>query len=85
MIFFMYVYVHIFYYFSIYWSDTSLPITMWDSDMIIRYSSHRRPAKAQTSLCIRAVSPESSLLAYPKYGVSVSIVQGKQHLQVLAF
>ena len=30
--------------------------------------SHRRPAKAQTSLRIRAVSPEPSLFALMKYG-----------------
>ena len=32
------------------------------------YLSHRRPAKAQVSLRIRAVSPEPLLFAYMKYG-----------------
>ena len=32
------------------------------------YLSHRRPAKAQASLHIRAVSPEASLFAHMKYG-----------------
>ena len=36
--------------------------------MRLWYLSHRRPAKAQASLCIRAVSPEPSLFAYMKYG-----------------
>ena len=32
------------------------------------YKSHCRPANAQTSLCIRRVSTEPSLLTYTKYG-----------------
>ena len=32
------------------------------------YLSHRRPAKAQASLRIRAVSPEPSLFAHMRYG-----------------
>ena len=32
------------------------------------YLSHRRPAKSQASLRIRAVSPEPSLSAHMKYG-----------------
>ena len=36
--------------------------------MRLWYLSHRRPAKAQASLHIRAVSPEPSLFAYMKYG-----------------
>ena len=36
--------------------------------MRLWYLSHRRPAKAQASLCIRAVSPEHSLFAHMKYG-----------------
>ena len=36
--------------------------------MRLWYLSHRRPAKAQASLCIRAVSPEPSLFVHMKYG-----------------
>ena len=36
--------------------------------MRLWYLSHRRPAKVQASLHIRAVSPEPSLSAYMKYG-----------------
>ena len=36
--------------------------------MRLWYLSHRRPAKAQVSLRIRAVSPEPSLFAHMKYG-----------------
>ena len=36
--------------------------------MRLRYLSHRRPAKAQASLRIRAVSPEPSLFAHMNYG-----------------
>ena len=36
--------------------------------MRIWYLSHGRPAKAQASLRIRAVSPEPSLFAHMKYG-----------------
>ena len=36
--------------------------------MRLWYVSHRRPAKAQASLRIRAVSPEPSLFAHMKYG-----------------
>ena len=35
--------------------------------MRLWYLSHRRPAKAQASLRIRAVSPEPSLFAHMKY------------------
>ena len=35
----------------------------------------RRPAKAQASLCIRAVSPEPSLFAHMKYGSRQRITQ----------
>ena len=35
--------------------------------MRLWYLSHRRPAKAQASLRIRAVSPEPSLFAHTKY------------------
>ena len=36
--------------------------------MRLWYLPHRRPAKAQASLRIRAVSPEPSLFAHMKYG-----------------
>ena len=36
--------------------------------MRLSYLSHRRPAKAQASLRIRAVSPEPSLFAHMTYG-----------------
>ena len=36
--------------------------------MRLWYLSHRRPAKAQASLRIRAVSPEPSLFLHMKYG-----------------
>ena len=39
----------------------SQPMRLW-------YLSHRRPAKAQASLRIRAVSPEPSMFAHMKYG-----------------
>ena len=39
--------------------------------MRLWYFSHRRPAKAQASLRIRAVSPEPSLFAHIKYGQRV--------------
>ena len=40
--------------------------------MRLWYLSHRRPAKAQVSLRIRAVSPDPSLFAHMKYGTHVS-------------
>ena len=36
--------------------------------MRLWYLSHRRPAKAQASLRVRAASPEASLFAHIKYG-----------------
>ena len=36
--------------------------------MRLWYLSHRRPAKAQASLCMRTVPPEPSLFAHIKYG-----------------
>ena len=41
--------------------DMSQLMSLW-------YLSHRRPAKAQATLRIRAVSPEPSLFAHMKYG-----------------
>ena len=37
--------------------------------MRLRYLSHRRPAKAQASLCIHAVLPEPSLFLHMQYEV----------------
>ena len=42
------------------------------------YLSHRRPAKAQASLHIHAVSPEPSLFAYMKYGSRRRVQQKNQ-------
>ena len=42
-------------------SEMSQPMRLW-------YLSHWRPAKAQASLRIRAVSPEPSLFAHMKNG-----------------
>ena len=48
--------------------------------MRLRYLSHRRPAKAQASLRIRAVSPEPSLFAYLKYGSRLTFRPKIRHL-----
>ena len=49
---------------------TELPGRYTDLSQLMRlwYLSHRRPAKAQASLHIRAVSPEPSLFAHMKNG-----------------
>ena len=47
------------------------------------YSSYRRPAKAQASLRIRAVSPGPSLFAYIKYGSGWRVRQNIRHLAFL--
>ena len=54
------------------WSEYFTPV-QHHSDIMTHlmrlwYLSHRRPAKAQASLCIRAVSPEPSLRTHMKYG-----------------
>ena len=46
---------------SVFFSLMSQLMRLW-------YLSHRRPAKAQSSLCIRAVSQEPSLFTYMNYG-----------------
>ena len=51
--------------------------------MRIWYLSQRRPAKAQASLCIRAVSPESSLFAHMKYGSRWRVRPKLRHLAPL--
>ena len=47
------------------------------------YLSHRRPAKAQASLLIRAVSPEPSLFAHMKYGSRRKVRPKIRHLAPL--
>ena len=59
----------------------------WTSNMskLMRlwYLSHRRPAKAQASLRIRAVSPEPSLFAHMKYGSRRRVQPKIRHLAPL--
>ena len=47
------------------------------------YLSHSRPAKAQASLRIRAVSPESSLFAHIQYANKERVRQKIRHLAQL--
>ena len=51
--------------------------------MRLWYLSHRRSAKAQASLRVRAVSPEPSLFAHMKYGSRRRIWQKIRHLALL--
>ena len=51
--------------------------------MRLWYLSQRRPAKAQASLCIRAVSPEPSLFAHMKYGSRRRVRPNIRHLAPL--
>ena len=51
--------------------------------MRLWYLSHRRPAKAQASLRIRAVSPERSLFAHMKYGSRQRVRPKIRHLAPL--
>ena len=51
--------------------------------MVLWYLSHRRPAKAQSSLRIRAVSPEPSLFAHMKYGSRRRLRLKTRHLALL--
>ena len=51
--------------------------------MRLWYLSHRRPAKAQASLCIRAVSPEPSLFAHTKFERRRSFQRKIRHLAPL--
>ena len=48
--------------------------------MRLWYLSHRRPAKAQASLRIRADSPEPSLFAHMKFGSRQSVRPKIRHL-----
>ena len=51
--------------------------------MRLWYLSHRRPAKAQASLRIRAVSPEPSLLGHMNYGSRRRVRPNIRHLAPL--
>ena len=51
--------------------------------MRLWYLSNRRPAKAQVSLCIHAVSPEPLLFAHMKYGGRQRVRQKIRHLAPL--
>ena len=51
--------------------------------MRLWYLSHRRPAKAQASLRIHAVSPEPSLFAHMKYGSRQKVRPKNRHLAPL--
>ena len=51
--------------------------------MRLWYLSHRRPAKAQASLRIRAVSPEPSLFAHTKYGTRRRVRPNIRHVDPL--
>ena len=59
-----------------FWVYTSIVPRLW-------YLSHRRPAKAQASLRIRAVSQEPSLFAHMKYGSRGSVRSKIRHLAPL--
>ena len=51
--------------------------------MRLWYLSHRRPAKAQVSLCICTVMPEPSLFAHMKYGSRRRVRPNIRHLAPL--
>ena len=58
------------------WRNMSQLVRLW-------YLSHMRPAKAQASLRIRAVSPELSLFAHIKYGRRRRVRSQIRHLGLL--
>ena len=58
------------------WLKMSQPMRLW-------YLSHRRPAMAQVSLRIRAVSPEPSLFAHMNYGSRRKVRPKIRHLAPL--
>ena len=62
-----------------------ISVLILDLSQLMRlwYLSHRRPAKAQTSLHIRAVLPEPSLFAHMKDGSSQRVRPKIRHLAVL--
>ena len=64
-------------------------LSSWDygtyhtGDQRLWYLSHRRPANAQASLRIHAVSPEPLLFAHMKYGSRQQVLQKIRHLAPL--
>ena len=50
------------------WLSVCTPLPLFEPAHEIMDLSHKRPAKAQASLCIHAVLPEPSLFAHIKYG-----------------
>ena len=63
--------------------NTSTSIPYLSQLMRLWYLSHRRPAKVQSSLRIRAVSPEPSLFAHMKYGSGRRVRPQIRHLAPL--
>ena len=72
-----------------YKKSTLVHVLLWfpshDLSQLMRlwYLSHRRPAKAQVSLRICAVSPEPFLFAHMKYGSRRSVQLKIRHLSPL--
>ena len=64
-------------------SERALVLLYLSQHMRLWYLSHRRPAKAQTSLRIRAVSSEPSLFTHMKYGSRQRVRQKTRHLSPL--
>ena len=74
------------------WGSSSRPLA-YQADMLpnelprpamrLWYLSHRRPAKAQVSMCIRAVSPEPLLFAHINYGSRQMVRPTIRHLAPL--
>ena len=63
--------------------DVKPQIKQMSQLMRLWYLSYRRPAKAQASLRIRAVSPEPSLFAHMKYGSRWRVRPNIRHLAPL--
>ena len=61
---------------------TAYKTHQWSQLMRLWYLSHSQPAKAQASLCIRAVSP-ASLFAHMKYGSRRRVRPNIRHLAPL--
>ena len=73
-----------FFFFFIFFVQNCVIVHMKMSQLMrLRYLSHRRPAKAQVSLRIRAVSPEPSLFAYLKDGSRQRVRSKIRHLAPL--
>ena len=73
---------------SLTWSESWRQVFSWRGSFepaheIMVYLSHRRPAKAQSSLRIRAVSPEPSLFAHMNYGSWQRGILKIRHLALL--